>query len=287
VKATDEIWTTLKVLSWTTGYLTDKGVENARREAEWLLCEATGLDRMGLYLAFEKPLLDQELAPYRSMVARRGNREPLQHILGSQEFDGLEFVVSNAVLIPRHDTETLLEAAISHVPQAGSILDIGTGSGCIAIALARRLPQAAVTAVDLSTEALSVAIKNAEQHKICVEFLQGSYFQPLAGRSFDLIISNPPYITTADLANLQPEVRDFEPFLALDGGADGLDAYRSITAAAPQHLNPGGWLLFEVGAGQADDVASLLVKAGFDAIFTRPDNAGIQRVAGGRWHGTN
>jgi release factor glutamine methyltransferase len=287
VKATDEIWTTLKVLSWTTGYLTEKGVENARREAEWLLCEATGLDRMGLYLAFDKPLQDGELATYRSMVARRGKREPLQHILGSQEFDGLEFIVSKAVLIPRHDTETLLEAAICHAPQACSILDVGTGSGCIAIALARRLPQACVTAVDLSAEALSVAIRNAEHNHANVELLQGSFFEPVFRRSFDLIVSNPPYITTADLAGLQPEVRDFEPYLALDGGADGLDAYRSLTAAAPQHLNPGGWLLFEVGAGQAVAVSSLLEKAGFDAIVTIPDNAGIQRVVGGKWHGAS
>lgn len=287
MKVTDEIWTTLKVLCWTTGYLTDKGVENARREAEWLLCEATGLDRVGLYLNFDKPMQEDELATYRSMVARRGKREPLQHILGSQEFDGLEFAVSRAVLIPRHDTETLIEAATIHAPLAGSILDIGTGSGCIAIALARRLPQAAVTAVDLSTEALSVAIRNAEQNNVHVEFLQGSFFEPVATHLFDLIVSNPPYITTADLASLQPEVRDFEPCLALDGGADGLDAYRSLTATATKHLNPGGWLLLEVGAGQSDDVTSMLVKAGFDAIVTIPDNAGIQRVVGGVWHGAS
>jgi release factor glutamine methyltransferase len=286
VKPTDEIWTTLKVLTWTTGYLTDKGVENARREAEWLLCESTGLDRVGLYLAFDKPLLDAELASYRALVVRRGKREPLQHILGSQEFDGLPFEVSPAVLIPRHDTETLLEAALSHAPQAQSILDVGTGSGCIAISLAHRLPQTQVTAVDLSPEALAVAIRNAMSNQVRIDFLQGSFFEPVIDRRFDLIISNPPYITTTDLAELQPEVRDFEPRLALDGGADGLDAYRSLTAAAPKHLNPGGWLLFEVGAGQATDVVNLLAEAGFDAIVTVPDCAGIQRVVGGVWHGT-
>lgn len=286
MKPTDEIWTTLKVLTWTTGYLTDKGVENARREAEWLLCESTGLDRVGLYLAFDKPLLDAELASYRALVVRRGKREPLQHILGSQEFDGLPFEVSPAVLIPRHDTETLLEAALSHAPQAQSILDVGTGSGCIAISLAHRLPQTQVTAVDLSPEALAVAIRNAMSNQVRIDFLQGSFFEPVIDRRFDLIISNPPYITTTDLAELQPEVRDFEPRLALDGGADGLDAYRSLTAAAPKHLNPGGWLLFEVGAGQATDVVNLLAEAGFDAIVTVPDCAGIQRVVGGVWHGT-
>lgn len=276
-----DIWTTLKVLTWTTGYLAEKGVANARREAEWLLCEATGLDRVGLYLNFDKPLSDDELAAYRGLVTRRGKREPLQHILGSQEFDGLTFEVSPAVLIPRHDTETLLEQALQHTPHPGSILDIGTGSGCIAIALAKRLPEAQVTAVDLSAEALAVAQRNAELHGAAIEFLQGSFFDPVAGRRFELIVSNPPYITTADLATLQPEVRDFEPNLALDGGADGLDAYRAIVSQATAHLQPGGWLWFEVGAGQAPDVSVLLAQAGFGGIITANDPGGIERVVGG------
>lgn len=279
-----DIWTTLKVLTWTTGYLAEKGVANARREAEWLLCEATGLDRVGLYLNFDKPMSDDELAAYRALVARRGKREPLQHILGTQEFDGLTFEVSPAVLIPRHDTETLLEQALQHAPHPRSILDIGTGSGCIAIALAKRLPGAAVTAVDLSAEALVVAQRNAELHGAAVELLQGSFFEPVAGRRFELIVSNPPYITTADLAGLQPEVRDYEPNLALDGGADGLDAYRAIVSQAADHLQPGGWLWFEVGAGQAADVAALLAQAGFGGIITASDPGGIERVVGG-YHG--
>lgn len=279
-----DIWTTLKVLTWTTGYLAEKGVANARREAEWLLCEATGLDRVGLYLNFDKPMSDEELAAYRALVVRRGKREPLQHILGSQEFDGLTFEVSPAVLIPRHDTETLLEQVLQHAPSSRTILDIGTGSGCIAIALAKRLPEATITAVDLSPDALVVAQRNAEQHSVAIEFLQGSFFEPLAGRRFDLIVSNPPYITTADLAGLQPEVRDFEPNLALHGGADGLDAYRAIIAQAADHLQPGGWLWFEVGAGQATDVAALLAQAGFNGIITASDPGGIERVVGG-YHG--
>lgn len=284
MKATDETWTTLKVLTWTTGYLTEKGVENARREAEWLLCEATGLDRMGLYLNFDKPLQDDELAAYRSMVARRGKREPLQHILGSQEFDGLEFIVTRDVLIPRFDTETLLEEAVRQAPTARTVLDIGTGSGCIAISLFHRLPQAAITAVDLSPDALSIARRNAERNNAQIEFLLGSFFQPVSERRFDLIVSNPPYITSADLAGLQPEVRDFEPRLALDGGPDGLDAYRVLATEAPRHLEPNGWLLLEIGAGQDKDVARLLADAGFDAIVTVPDSAGILRVVGGQWH---
>lgn len=281
-----EPWTTLKVLTWTTGYLLEKGVDNARREAEWLLCEATGLDRVGLYLHFDKPLHDAELAAYRSMVARRGKREPLQHILGTQEFDGLTFVVSPAVLIPRHDTETLIEAACSRTSRAGRILDIGTGSGCVAIALAKRLPESVVTAVDLSPDALALACSNAALHGVDVTFLQGSFFEPVAGQRFDLIVSNPPYIRSGDLATLQEEVRDFEPWLALDGGDDGLDACRVLVAEAPQYLEPGGWLLLEIGIGQAGDVGKLLEAAGFDAIVVEPDSAGIQRVTGGVWHGT-
>jgi len=281
VKPTDETWTTLKVLTWTAGYLSEKGVANARREAEWLLCEATGLDRVGLYLNFEKPLNDEELAAYRGLVARRGKREPLQHILGSQEFDGLSFMVSPAVLIPRHDTETLLEQALKQAPHARNILDIGTGSGCIAIALAKRLPEAAVTAVDLSPGALAVAQRNAEQHGVAIELLQGSFFEPVAGRRFELIVSNPPYITSDDLNRLQPEVRDHEPRLALDGGPDGLAAYRVIISQAAAHLEPNGWLLFEVGAGQSEDVAVLLAQAGFGDIITASDPGGIERVVGG------
>lgn len=283
MKQADDIWTTLKVLTWTTGYLTDKGVENARREAEWLLCAATGLDRVGLYLNFDKPLNDDELAACRALVSRRGRREPLQHILGSQEFDGLSFAVSPAVLIPRHDTETLLEQAVGLAPDATSILDIGTGSGCIAIALGHRLPHARITAIDLSEDALLVARHNAEINGVLIEFLQGSFFQPVDRRTFDLIVSNPPYITTMDLAVLQPEVRDFEPKLALDGGPDGLAAYRVIVREAPKHLAPGGWLLLEVGSGQAQDVSALLAQSGFAAIMSAPDAGGVERVVGGRY----
>lgn len=286
MKQADDTWTTLKVLTWTSGYLKEKGIENARREAEWLLCAATGLDRVGLYLNFDKPLNDDELAACRTLVSRRGKREPLQHILGSQEFDGLSFAVSPAVLIPRHDTEVLLEQAVCRAPAAASVLDIGTGSGCIAIALGHRLPQARITAVDLSEAALLVARSNAGINSVTIEFLQGSFFQPVTGRAFDLIVSNPPYITTAELDQLQPEVRDFEPRLALDGGPDGLAAYRSIASEAPAHLNPGGWLLLEVGGGQAPDVSLMLAQSGFTAIITAKDSAGIERVVGG-CHGTD
>lgn len=276
-----EIWTTLKILAWTKDFLTSKGIQNARLESEWLLCAATGLDRVGLYLNFEKPLNDEELSSYRSMVTRRARREPLQHILGTQEFCGLDFEVTPDVLIPRHDTETLVDEAVSRMPDAHSLLDIGTGSGCIAVALARQLPEAAVTATDISKAALDVAKRNAERHSVFIEFLHGSLFIQLEGRHFDLIVSNPPYIPTGDISTLEPEVRDFDPRDALDGGADGLNFYRSIIPAAVDYLNPGGWLLVEVGIGQTEDVSRFFQEAdGYADPFTALDPGGIKRVVG-------
>lgn len=274
-----EIWTTLKVLTWTKEFLAAKGVENSRLEAEWMLCEATGLDRVGLYLQFDKPLNDDELSAYRAMVVRRAKREPLQHILGSQEFCGLDFDVSSDVLIPRHDTEVLITQAVALMPDARSLLDIGTGSGCIAISLATRYPNAVVTATDISSAALAVARRNVEKHNIAVELLLGSLFEPLKNRSFDMIVSNPPYIPTKDIAGLEPEVRDFDPLGALDGGADGLDIYRSLIPGAHSHLNLGGWLLLEVGSGQVADVMRIINdNGGYIEPFTALDPSGIERV---------
>ena len=278
-----EIWTTLKVLNWTKGYLAEKGVENPRLEAEWMLCDALHLDRVGLYLNFDRPLTDAELAAFRGLVVRRGKREPLQYILGTQEFMGLEFEVTPAVLIPRHDTEVLVTETAKRAQGARTILDIGTGSGCVAVALAKALPEAEISTVDVSAEALAVARRNAERNEVAVQFHQGSLFEPFHGRRFDMIVSNPPYIPAADIATLQQEVRGFEPMGALDGGADGLDFYRSITSAAPEHLTPGGWLLFEIGIGHAAQVLSLLHDNGFSVdSFTQTDPAGIERVVGGR-----
>jgi len=276
-----ETWTTLKVLDWTKEFLASRGIENARLEAEWLLCAATGLDRVGLYLNFERPLDVEELAAYRSMVARRGRREPLQHILGTQEFCGLEFEVTPDVLIPRHDTETLVNEALARMPDAQSVLDIGTGSGCIAVVLSTRLHNAAVTAIDLSEAALVVARRNAERNGVAIEFLQGSLLEPVAGRHFDLIISNPPYIPSSDIIALEPEVRDFDPIGALDGGVDGLDVYRALIPDAAALLNNGGWLLLEVGIGQANDVAQMFRAAGsYGEPIITCDQGRIERVVG-------
>jgi release factor glutamine methyltransferase len=257
-------------------------VDNARLEAEWMLCAALSLDRVGLYVNFDKPLTDAELAGFRGMVARRAKREPLQYILGSQEFRGLDFRVAPGVLIPRHDTETLVEEAVRRAKPAAAVLDIGVGSGCIAIALAKELPDADVMGVDASSAALELARDNADRNGVRVTLFEGSLFEPFPGRRFDLIVSNPPYIPTADLETLQPEVREYEPRSALDGGPNGLLFYRLIVPAATEHLNPGGWLLFEVGIGQAGDVTAILAQHGFTEFFTARDPGGIERVVGGR-----
>ena len=281
-----EVWTTLKLLNWTKGYLAGKGVVNARLEAEWMLSAATGLDRVGLYLNFEKPLNDDELALFRAMVTRRAKREPLQHILGSQEFCGFDFEVSADVLVPRFDTELLVSEALEMVPDATAVLDIGTGSGCIAIVLSKHLPGAKVVAVDLSEQALAVARRNALKNGADVEFLSGSLFEPVGGRTFDLIVSNPPYIPTADIDTLEPEVRFWDPLQALDGGADGLDFYRKLIPAATDFLRPDGALLLEIGIGQARDVVDIFRECGgYGPVGTMHDMGGIERIVYARRKG--
>jgi release factor glutamine methyltransferase len=279
--AEQEVWTTLKVLTWTKEFLLAKGVVNARLEAEWLLCAVTGLDRVGLYLQYDKPLNESELAEYRTKVARRAKREPLQHILGSQEFCGLEYEVTVDVLVPRHDTEVLVSEAFVRHPNAASILDIGTGSGCIAVSLQKLFTKAAVTATDISEAALAVARRNAERHGVVIEFMAGSLFAPVTGRRYDLVVSNPPYIPSADIESLDQEVRDYDPRSALDGGKDGLDIYRALIPSSIDFLNPEGWLLVEVGIGQAEEVVRLFrISGGFREPEVTCDHGGIERTVG-------
>lgn len=277
----EKVWTTVSIIAWTRDYLLAKGVENARLEAEWLLCAATGLDRIGLYLQYDKPLNDVELAAYRSLVSRRAKREPLQHILGTQEFSGHDYEVTPDVLIPRHDTEVLVTEAVLRQPGARTVLDVGTGSGCIAVTLKQRLQNAVVTATDISREALVIAERNATRHSVTIELLEGSLFTPVAGQRFDLIVSNPPYIPAGDIKGLAPEVRDYDPRIALDGGSDGLDIYRQLIPAAAGHLTSGGWLLVEVGIHQAAAVAELFQMVdSYEVPISVIDSGGIERVVG-------
>jgi release factor glutamine methyltransferase len=294
--------TVLEAIQKSADFLAKKGVEPSRLQAELLLAHLLRLPRMKLYLNFERGLTPAETDALRESVKRRGQREPLQHIVGSTSFCGFEIAVNRNALVPRPETEMLAEAGwtflaehrsptrrveIEQPLRAGSetdaptALDFGTGTGCIAIALASKCPHAKITALDVSPEALALAKQNTAANNVAerIEFLQGDGFGALTGRwgehprepkeenqagspgvsphPFDLIISNPPYIPSAEIAALQPEVRDFDPRAALDGGADGLDFYRQLAAEAKPFLKPDGKIMLEFGDGQADGVKAI------------------------------
>ncbi len=276
----------LEVLRASERYLSDRGVENPRLNAEHLLAHALGLKRMELYLQFDRPLTETERAPLRETVKRRGTREPLQHILGTAEFHGRTFGCDQRALIPRPETEQVVELAleISKAYPAAKILDLGTGSGVIALTLALELPTAEIQATDLWPDALALASDNAARHNLAdrVRFTQVDLL-PTGDTVFDLIVANLPYIPTAEIATLSAEVRH-DPASALDGGADGLDLIRRLIEAAPAHLSPGGALLLEIGAGQANAVNTLLTARKFRDISVRPDYENVPRFAVG-FHG--
>jgi release factor glutamine methyltransferase len=278
-----ETWTLLKLLRWMTEFFAGKQIDNPRLDAELLLAHVLKLDRVGLYLNFERPLIAAELDLIRPLVKRRGQREPLQYLLGSTEFWSLEFEVTPAVLIPRADTETLVEEALNRAGDAGQLLDVGTGSGAIAISLASELPSWQVSALDISAEALSVARRNAEKNAVAerLQFIHADLAE-LPRQQYDLIVSNPPYIAQAEWDSLMPEVRSFEPQAALLAGNDGLENYQKLTAQVASRLSPGGWLLVEIGYQQAQAVKQLFAQAGLQDIFVRDDYAGQPRVVGGR-----
>jgi release factor glutamine methyltransferase len=278
-----ERWTVLKILKWTADYFTGKEIASARLEAELLLAATLDLDRVGLYVNFERPLDASELAAFRAQVQRRAKGEPVQYILGETEFWSLPFTVNPAVLVPRADTEVLVEEALARVNSADGILDVGTGSGAIAVALAHEKKDVQITALDCSEAALQVARGNAERNGVAerVNCIAGD-LADLPSGPFAMVVSNPPYIPTADCEQLMPEVRDHEPRLALDGGEDGLTAYRQLASQTGKILIPGGWLLVEIGIGQAEDVVALFKASGLAEIQCRDDYAGISRVVAGR-----
>ncbi len=249
------------------------------REARLLLGHVLGDSHAALEAHPERKVSPRDTANFRALVARRAEGRPIAYLTGHREFYGLDFHVTPAVLIPREETELLVDIACEK--PARRILDLGTGSGCLAIAVAKELPQAQVTAVDMSDAALEVARENAARHGVSVRFLQGDWFAPLAGERFDLILANPPYVAEGDPHLAQGDVR-FEPRAALAAGPDGLDDIRRIVVGAAAHLEPGGWLWFEHGYDQAAAAAALLAAAGFAGIGQRRDLAGILRVSGGR-----
>ncbi len=276
----------LEVLRGTERYLADRGVENPRLNSEHLLAHVLGLKRMELYLQFDRPLAEAERAPLRDLVKRRGTREPLQHVLGTAEFHGRTFTCDKRALVPRPETEQLVELAleIAKDKPTATILDIGTGSGVIALTIALELPSATLHATDLSPDALDLAAENAARHALTARILfHQADLLPPDGTRFDLIIANLPYIPAGEIASLSPEVRH-DPASALDGGADGLDLIRRLIDTAPGRLDPGGALLLEIGSGQADAVNTLLSARKFRDISVRPDYQNIPRFAVG-FHG--
>ena len=259
--------TVLEVIQRSTEWLTRKGVESPRLQTELLLAHLLRLPRMQLYLNFERQLTGPEQQAFRELIQRRGAREPLQHIVGSTNFCGLEIAVSRAALVPRPETELLAErgwqflnAVPAEPPKPPTALDFGTGTGCLALAVASHCATAEIHALDISADALALARQNADRLGLAarVLFLHGDGWAALSpGSRFHLILSNPPYIPDEEIATLEPEVRDHDPREALAGGPDGLDYYRRLAAGAGPFLEPGGRIMLEFGDGQADSVRAI------------------------------
>jgi release factor glutamine methyltransferase len=255
--------TVLEAIQKSADFLGKKNVESPRLQVELLLAHLLKVQRMKLYLNFERALSPSEIDSLRELVKRRGLREPLQHIVASTSFCGYEIAVNRHALVPRSETELLAESGwnflstINHQPSTA--LDFGTGTGCIAIALAAKCPNVKIIALDISAEAIALAKKNAARNKVSerIEFLQGDGFAALPQTQFDLIVSNPPYISSAEIETLQPEVKDFDPRGALDGGADGLDFYRKLAIEAKPFLKAAGKIMLEFGDGQADAIKNI------------------------------
>ena len=280
-------WTVLELLRWTTRHFESLGIENARLDAECLLAHALGSERVQLYIDFEKPVTQAERARYRELVRRRGaDRIPVSQLVGRKEFWSLSLRVSADVLTPRPDTETLVEAALDHLALRDhpyDVLEIGTGSGAIALALLHERPRCHVTATDISVPALQIAALNAEELHVgeAVCFLEGDLFEPVAGKRFDLIVSNPPYLARSSRQELPAELTH-EPEQALFGGEDGYSVLRPLVAGADAGLAPGGWLVVEVDPGQAERVAGWCTEAGVTEIETRRDLARRPRAIAAR-----
>lgn len=296
-----------ETLSWATDYLVQYDVPDAKAEAEYLLAHALGCKRVELHVNHASGLSYHALQEFIDFVERRIKREPSQYIIGEQEFWGLPFKVTKDVLIPRPETEVLVEEAVnmaggrwevggrkdenhifphptSHIPHP-IILDLCTGNGCIAISLAKEIPDSRVYAVDISERALNVARENAERHNVAgrMTFLQGDLFESLKGfglkEKFDLIVSNPPYISKKMMVDLEREVKDYEPVTALYGGDDGLDFYRRIISEGSAYLTAGGYLMLEMGYGQAEEIKKLIKQnKAFEHIDIKKDFARIDRV---------
>jgi release factor glutamine methyltransferase len=268
-----------EVLRRTAGYLAERGSPSPRLDAELLLAHVLGVERIALYTDHDRPLTAAETDAYRALVARRGRREPVAYLTGGRAFRRLHLQVGPAVLVPRPETEGLVEWTLEVAPPGAAVLDWGTGSGAVALALADERTDLRVAALDRSADALQVARANDPEGR--VEWLRSDGFAAVAGRRFAVVAANPPYLSPADLAAAPAELAH-EPADALVAGPTGLEALEALAAEGPAHLEPGGWLLAEVGAGQAEAVEALWRDAGMVGVASRPDLAGIPRIVGGR-----
>lgn len=281
-------WSILEVLDWTRTHFEKKGLASPRLDAEVLIAHALGLKRVMLYAKYDQPLVPEELAKIRNLVARRANAEPIAHLTGSREFWSLDFEVTKDTLVPRPDTETLIEVALdaSRGREVATIVDVGTGTGCIAIVLATELADAKVWALEISEAARAVANRNVDKHAVGdrVTVLASDLLHALPHDvpRIDLLVANLPYIPSGDIANLMADVRDHEPSLALDGGRDGLDLVRRLVEQAPERMTPGGALVLEAGYDQHAATRALLDRGGFVDIATVKDAGDNERITWGR-----
>ena len=285
-----KLWTTLSLLNWSVEYLTLNGFDSPRLATELLLAHVLRCSRVDLYTNFDRPLSKAELVQFKALFKRRLAHEPLQYILGETEFMGLKFIVDKRVLIPRPETEVLVEQIINLSKQVQSyqILDIGTGSGNIAISLAKYIGMCEVDAIDVSDDALAVAEQNLKLHHLerKIRLLQGDVLQEnitFRHQQYDVIVSNPPYISQDEFASLQPEVKEYEPTVATTDGRDGLTFYRAITKIGKTRLVPGGWVFVEFAYNQSDAVSALFDKAGYSDVEVIPDYSRILRILKARW----
>jgi release factor glutamine methyltransferase len=281
-----EPWSIARVLKWAADDFRKRNNPSPRLDAELLLAHALASDRVRLVLDSERHLDDAELGRYRELIRRRRSGEPIAYILGRREFYGLSFAVDRRGLVPRPDTEPLVEVALERTrarSMHGLALDLCTGTGCVAIAFAKARPTWRVTASELALETAELAWENVRRLGVAfsVAVAVGDLFAPVAGRRFDLVVANPPYVPSGDIAALDTDVRDFEPRLALDGGKDGLELVRRLVAEAGQHLTPGGVLAVEIGYDQGDRTRELFERAGFRDVTLRRDYGGRERVVSG------
>lgn len=279
--------TLLEALKMGEKYLEEREIPDAALDAWYLLEDilkreyGERVNRAWFLMNRQEKIGEKLHTVYRQALAQRGIHMPLQYITGEQEFMGIPFLVSNKVLIPRQDTEILVEEVIKAARPGMKLLDMCTGSGCIAVSLVKLVPGLEATASDLSGEALEMARENARRQEAEITFVQGNLFEPVKGQ-FDIIVSNPPYIPSAEIEGLMEEVRLFEPRAALDGREDGLYFYRRIIEAGSGYLKEGGWMMFEIGCSQGEEVSELMKKAGFSYVSICKDLAGLDRVVKGK-----